>query len=157
MDEKGRISLKGLLQLLELPTRGEVQLEGLNPDIDLYRKVVHKVARNFFVAAGLALWPLEDELFQVAPSPGNEWPDAAYYLAHLANLEAGSVVIHSAKELRQRNALRGEPWPDDQSAVLANLDILKGVPLALKLSSGRRATIKAFELIKKGPAELLAA
>eukprot|EP01022_Parablepharisma_sp_SALTPOND_P032629 TRINITY_DN8573_c0_g2_i1.p2 TRINITY_DN8573_c0_g2~~TRINITY_DN8573_c0_g2_i1.p2 ORF type:complete len:146 (+),score=49.33 TRINITY_DN8573_c0_g2_i1:614-1051(+) len=131
-------------------------MEGYNPDIETYRRVVHKVARNFFAAAGLTLWPLDDDRFQIAPLPGNEWPDVAYYLAHAANLEAGGVTIHSANELRKRNAPPGRPWPDDQSAVLANLDILQGVPEALKLGPGREALFKAFELIKKGPAELLA-
>lgn len=46
-DSQGRISLKDLLELLQMPTRGEVQLEGYNPDIETYRKVVHKVARSF--------------------------------------------------------------------------------------------------------------
>ncbi|MBU4566591.1 MAG: hypothetical protein KMY53_00230 [Desulfarculus sp.] len=141
---------------MELPTRGEVQFEGLNPDIETYRKVVHKVARNFFQAAGLTLWPLDDDLFQVAPSPGNEWPDAAYYLAHLGNLEASAVVINSAQELLKRNAPKGEPWPDYEQAVLANLDILREAPAALKISSARDALIKSFELIKKGPEAMAA-
>ncbi|MBU4276358.1 MAG: hypothetical protein KKC30_06440 [Proteobacteria bacterium] len=141
---------------MELPTRGEIQFEGLNPDIETYRKVVHKVARNFFQAAGLTLWPLDDDLFQVAPSPGNEWPDAAYYLAHLGNLEASAVVIHSAQEILKRNAPEGEPWPDYEQAVLANLDILREAPAALKISSARDALIKSFELIKKGPEAIAA-
>lgn len=155
-DQHGRISLKKLLELLELPTRGEVQMQGHNPDIELYRKVVHKVARNFFQAAGLTLWPGDDELFQVAPSPGNEWADSAYYLAHLGNLEASAVVIHSTQELRKRNAPPGHPWPDDRQAVLANLDILREAPTALRLGSGREALLKSFELIEKGPETIAA-
>ena len=155
-DSQGRITLKNLLELLQMPTRGEVQLEGYNPDIETYRKVVHKVARSFFQAAGLTLWPLDDDLFQVAPSPGNEWADAAYYLAHLGNLEASSVVIHSAHELMKRNAPQGEPWTDYEQAVLANLDILREAPPALGISSARDAIIKSFELIKKGPEAIAA-
>ena len=139
-----------------MPTRGEVQFDGLNPDIETYRKVVHKVARNFFQAAGLTLWPLDNDLFQVTPSPGNEWADAAYYLAHLGNLEASSVVLHSAQELRKRNTLQGRPWPDYEKAVLANLDILRQAPAALKISFARDALIKSFELIKKGPETIAA-
>lgn len=155
-DPQGRISLKNLLALLELPTRGEVQFEGFNPDIETYRKVVHKVARNFFQAAGLTLWPLDDDRFQIAPSPGNEWADAAYYLAHLGNLEASDVVIHSAQELLKRNAPPGEPWPDYEQGVLANLDILRQAPEALGVSSARDALLKSFELIKQAPETLAA-
>lgn len=132
-------------------------MEGYNPDIETYRKVAHKVALNYFSTAGLTLWPVEDELFQIGPIPGNDWPDVAFYLAHAANLEAGAVAIHSAQELLKRNAPQGQPWPDYQSAVLANLDIIKGVPDALKIGTGRKSMLKAFELIKKGPAEMLAA
>ncbi len=132
-------------------------MEGYNPDIETYRKVVHKVARNFFAVAGLTLWPVDDDHFQIAPLAGNEWPDVAFYLAHAANLEAGGVTIQSANALHRRNAPGGKPWPDDQSAVLANLDILQGVPEALRMGPGRDAMLKAFELIKKGPAEMLAA
>ncbi|MCB2226625.1 MAG: hypothetical protein KQH53_08090 [Desulfarculaceae bacterium] len=139
-----------------MPTRGEVQMEGFNPDIDTYRKVAHKVALSYFASAGLTLAPLEDELFQVAPIPGNDWPDVAFYLAHEANLEAGAVTIHSAQELLKRNAPQGRPWPDYESAVLANLDIIRDAPEALRMGSGRETMLKAFELIKKGPAELLA-
>lgn len=141
---------------MELPTRGEVQLEGHNPDIETYRKVVHKVARNFFQAAGLTLWPLNDDLFQVAPSPGSEWADAAYYLAHLGNLAASEVVIHSAQELLKRNAPPGKPWPDYEQAVPANLDIMRNAPTALKVSSARDALLKSFELIEKGPETIAA-
>lgn len=143
--------------LLDLPTRGEVQIQGHNPDIETYRKVVHKLARDFFQAAGLTLWPVDGgELFQVAPSPGNEWADAAYYLAHLGNLEAKAVVIHSAQELLERNALPGQPWPDYEKGALANLDLLGNAPAAVKISSGREALLKAFELIKKGPETIAA-
>ncbi|MCF8042542.1 MAG: hypothetical protein K9L19_10395 [Desulfarculaceae bacterium] len=139
-----------------MPTRGEVQFEGYNPDIETYRKVAHKVARSFFQAAGLTLLPLDGDLFQVAPSPGNEWANAAYYLAHLGNLEASQVVIQSAQELLKRNTVRGEAWPDYEQAVLANLDILRQAPAALKISSARDALIKSFELIKKGPETIAA-
>ncbi len=155
-DQDGRISLKSLLELLQLPTRGEVQMEGHNPDIELYRKVAHKVARGFFQAAGLTLWPVDDELFQIAPSPGGQWADAAFYLAHLGNLEASSVVIHSTQELRKRNAPQGRPWPDDRQAVLANLDILRDAPEALRAGSGRETLLKAFELIEKAPETIAA-
>ncbi|MCF8031457.1 MAG: hypothetical protein K9K66_17765 [Desulfarculaceae bacterium] len=144
------------MELLKLPTRGEVQFEGFNPDIETYRKVAHKVALNFFSTAGLTLWPVEDDMFQIGPIPGNEWADVAFYLAHEANLEAGAVTIHSAKELLKRNAPMGQPWPDYQSAVLANLDIIRDAPEALKMGTGRETMLKAFELIKKGPVEMLA-
>ena len=94
---------------------------------------------------------------RLGPSRATSGPTWPFYLAHEANLEAGAVTIHSARELLKRNAPKGRPWPNYESAVLANLDIIRDAPEALKMGSGRETMLKAFELIKKGPAEMLAA
>jgi hypothetical protein len=152
-DKKGRLSLKDILELLELPTRGEVQKEGLNPDIETYRKVVIKVANAILGAVQLILLPTEEDEYELAPAAGGEWRDAAFHLGYYANLKAGSVVVDSSKAFLRYNAPEGG-WPDFRAAVLGNLSLLRSLPEALHLNQPRATLLKALELIQKGPEKL---
>ncbi len=147
------MSLKEILELFELPTRGEVQKEGLNPDIETYRKVAVKVADSFLGAVELVLKPLGDDEFEVVPRGGASWRDAAYHLGYYANLAAGSVVVGSSKAFLRYHGPKGG-WPDFRAAVLSNLSLLRTLPEALGLNSGRGTLLKALELVEKGPENL---
>jgi hypothetical protein len=148
------LSLQDVLELFGLSTRGEVQKEGLNPDVETYRKLALKVAGVFLGAVQLLLKPLDDDQFEVTHAPGARWRDSAYHLGYYANLAAGSVVVGSSKALLRYNGPK-EGWPDYRSAVLGNLSLLRTLPGALSRNTGRGTLLKALELVEKGPEELM--
>ena len=150
------MSLKQVLELLELPSRGEVQAEGLNPDIETYRRVASKIANSYFATAQLALLSVGEDLYEVRPIGGHSWRDAAFSLGYLANLAAGRDEVQSSKGFLKYRAPEGG-FKDYREAVLANLDLLRTLPESLKINSSRETMLKALELVAKGPADLLAA
>ncbi|MEW5914114.1 MAG: hypothetical protein AB1814_16275 [Thermodesulfobacteriota bacterium] len=147
------MSLKDVLELLELPTRGEVQKEGLNPDIETYRRVVLKVANAVLGAVQLTLVPAGEDEYELAPAAGGEWRDAVYHLGYYVNLKAGAAVVGSSKAFLRYHAPKGG-WPDFRAAVLGNLSLLRDLPEILKINTPRATLLKALELIQKGPADL---
>lgn len=153
ISEEARLSLRQVLDLFGLPTRGEVQKEGLNPDVETYRKVLIKVANAWLGAVQLVLRPLGEDEYEVTLAAGAAWRDAAYHLAYYANLQAGSIVVGSSKAFLGYQAPTGG-WPDYRSAVLGNLALLRTIPQTLHLNSARATLLKALELVQKGPAEL---
>jgi hypothetical protein len=140
--EIGVWSLKQIVEWLGLPPRMQLLKEGLTPSADLYSRVAVRLASAQLGSVGLGLVQTGEDRYEVELRPGVEWRDAAYYLGHLANTQAGRLVVNDPEELLRKDALSGErrQWPDFRQAVLAHLSLL-----AVPAQEGReQAPSRAF-------------
>lgn len=149
--EPYRIGLKGLLEVLGLPTLPELWKDGWKLDRDLYRKLVVKVAENFLGAMFLTLREDKQDEFIVDIVPGGDWRDAAMILGHLVNLKAGRVVIdHQDRLLEGVGQGNGRKiYADLREAVLDNLKLAGRAHEAFGVSSPRKGLLAALEAVQE--------
>lgn len=124
--EPGELSLKQVVELVGLPPRLELIKDGLDVPVDLYRKLVLRVANHYLGVVGLGLRETQPEQYAVDLRGGNEWRDVAYALAHWANVRQDRVVYQNEEELLHHGP-EGEPrdFHDFRDAVWASLSLLK--------------------------------
>ncbi len=133
MEEKrngpGELSLKQVVELVGLPPRLELVKDGLDLPVDLYRKLVLRMANHYFGVVGLGLRETQPERYALELRGGSEWRDVAYALAHWANVKQDRVVYHDEEELLHHGP-EGEPWDfhDFKDAVWASLGLLRADP-----------------------------
>ena len=152
--ELGFLHLQQIVDWLALPPRMQLMKEGLDPSAELYRKLATRLASGHLGAVGLMLAQQGPDLYQVEPRPGADWPDVAYYLGHMANLQAGRLVVNHPDELLAKDVLTGEPraYADHRQAVLAQLNILAVPPenrADNPLAQALRAAVEAALEVEK--------
>lgn len=128
-NEPGSLSLKQVVELVGLPPRLELVKDGLDLPVDLYRKLVLRVANQYFAVVGLGLRETLPEQYALELRGGNEWRDVAYALAHWANVRQDRVVYQNEEELLHHGP-EGEPRDlhDFKDAVWASLGLLRADP-----------------------------
>jgi|GEM_PF-7069911 len=149
--ESGVLSLKQLVELVGLPPRLALVKDGLDVPVDLYRKLVLRMADRYLAVVGLGLRETQPEHYAVELRGGNEWRDVAYALAHWANVKQDRVVYHDEEELLHRGP-EGEPrdFHDFKDAVWASLGLLQADPGEREVQERAfRAAVEAsLEVIK---------
>lgn len=150
MERKREISdvlaLSDLERLLEIPSALDLAKEGLKVRPQTYRDVVFRLAKAYLARVLLDLRDLGDDRYQVEPALDYDWIDAAYWLGHLANLEAGSVLVTTPQGLGRLGRSKEAPLqPDLKQAVLANLGLLRLLPEIYGMARPQDALRKALE------------
>ncbi|MBI4799825.1 MAG: hypothetical protein HY794_14095 [Desulfarculus sp.] len=140
--ELGVLNLRQIVQWLGLPPRMQLVKEGVDASEELYRQLAARLASAHLGSVGLLLTQSGDDRYEVDVRPEAEWRDAAYYLGHLANLQAGRLVVNDPEEMLRRDALSGHAreYADYRQAVLGHLYLLAVPPE----NQGEQAPARAF-------------